>query len=143
MVVIGIDPGSAKCGIAVVSGDAGTVVRKVVPTSDIGALAAEFAIQFKPDAIVIGNGTGSARTIKAVEESLSALNANGTLEIVDEYYTSEAARKQAIAEEHPVGLRRLIPRSLRSPLSAYDDIVAEILAKRWIAKQAGGQEQHI
>ena len=141
LVVMGIDPGTAKCGIAVVSTIKGTILRKVVPTSEIGPTVLDLFGQFAPDVTAIGNGTHSAAIINTVEISLSSLNADATLVIVEESHTSEAARKQAIIEEKPVGLRKFLPRALRSPIAAYDDIVAEILACRWIAKQAARQEE--
>lgn len=133
--LIAIDPGRSKCGVAVVKkcGEADTaghieiLYKSVVASSDIGAITAGLARDFSPDIIIIGNGTNSAWTAKAIEDLHVA-----HIELVDEKDTSWLARKRYFIENPPRGLWRLIPTSLQTPPTAYDDYVAILLAERYL-----------
>jgi hypothetical protein len=131
--VLAIDPGSAKCGLAVVQRDGVAPFQAVVATDTVVARARELALTYRPDAIVIGNGTGS----KPLLLQLQSAGLPAPLVTVDESHTSQAARVRYLATNPPRGWQRLLPRSLRTPPVAYDDYVALILAERyWQAKEA-------
>ena len=131
--VLAIDPGSAKCGIAVVQRDGAVHFRAVVPSGRVIAQAQELTIAHRPDAVILGNGTGSRPLLL----QLQASGLPAPVISVDESHTSEAARIRYIAENPPHGWQRLLPPSLRTPPVAYDDYVALILAERyWQAQKA-------
>jgi len=125
--VLAIDPGSAKCGLAIVARDGVTRFQAVVSTENVVARAQELAVLHRPDAIVVGNGTGS----KPLLLQLQAAGLPAPLVPVDESYTSQAARVRYLETNPPRGWQRLVPRSLRTPPVAYDDYVALILAERY------------
>jgi RNase H-fold protein (predicted Holliday junction resolvase) len=128
--IIAVDPGRAKCGIAVVAADGKIHYRAIVPIESLLSLLNNLAAHYHPHALVIGRGTGAA----TLQETFSV----GTFPVpifwVDERHTSEAARRRYLAENPPRGWRRLIPRSFRFPEQPYDDYVAIILAERWWQK---------
>ncbi len=124
--VIGVDPGRVKTGIAVVDYSNVVLWKGVIPSETVSFQLEQLYSDFSPRAIVIGNGTGT----KECRASLLNINLNCEIETVPESHTSEEARRRVIANEIPTGFRRLIPRSLRFPLQAYDDEVAVILAER-------------
>lgn len=125
--VLAIDPGRGKCGIAIVDSTLTVVYRGVVLTGELEASLRELCVRFDPAAVIIGNGTGSARVIDLIR----SLSLTCPVEVVEESRTSEAARARYVAEVPARGWQRLIPRSLRTPAEAYDDFVAVILAERW------------
>lgn len=125
--VLAIDPGSAKCGIAVVQRDGAVRFRAVVTTESVVAKAHELTLTHRPRAIVMGNGTGS----KPLLLQLQASNLPAPIISVDESHTSEAARIRYLAANPPRGWQRLLPAGLRTPPVAYDDYVALILAERY------------
>ena len=136
--VLAIDPGSAKCGLAVVQRDGVVRFQAVVPTESVVAQAQELAIAHRPDAIVIGNGTGS----KPLLLQLQAASLPAPLLPVDESYTSQAARVRYLASNPPRGWQRLLPISLRTPPVAYDDYVAVILGERyWQAQDVADRSE--
>ena len=136
--VLAIDPGSAKCGLAVVQRDGAVRFRAVVPTARVVADARELAVAYRPDAVVIGNGTGS----KPLLLQLQASGLPAPLLTVDESYTSQAARLRYLATNAPRGWQRLLPRSLRTPPVPYDDYVAVLLAERyWQAQEEPASRQ--
>lgn len=133
MVVIAIDPGRCKCGVAVVRGVAAEVLQRVVvPTDRVRETLADLCARYHPDVILLGNGTTSAGIAKVVEEL------GLRVELVDEKLTSLAARRRYFVENPPRGLRRLIPTSMQTPPEPCDDYVAVILAERYLATQSAG-----
>ena len=131
--LLAIDPGSAKCGVAVVERDGEVVYQAVVPAEGLAATALDLALAYRPLAVVVGNGTGS----KPLLLQLQAAGLPAPLVPVDESHTSEAARALYL-EAHPArGWQRLLPPSLRTPSVPYDDYVAVLLARRyWLALAA-------
>lgn len=135
-VIISIDPGRAKCGIAVMAGPCSPqcLKRSVVETNrlvlEIGTLLRSYA---GIRTLIIGSGTGSAPLRRAVKSTFT------TLEVisVDEYRSSERARARYLKENVPYGWRRLMPAALRTPELPYDDYVAIILAEEYFQKKLG------
>ncbi len=125
--VIAIDPGRAKCGVAVVSSAGDVVDRAIVSTSYVGQSVAELAAEFQPEAIVLGDGTAA----KIVEDALDKSAPHLSIHKVDERHTSEQARALYVEQNPPRGFKKLVPRTLRVPDAPYDDYVAVILGQRW------------
>jgi RNase H-fold protein (predicted Holliday junction resolvase) len=125
--VLAIDPGSAKCGIAVVGRDEAVSFRDVIPTENLIAKAIELVAAYQPEAVIIGGGTGSKPLIRMLREQVQTI----PVLVVDEAYTSEMARARFVVENPARGLQRLLPRSLRYPDRPYDDYVAVVLAERF------------
>ena len=130
--VLAIDPGSHKCGLAVVCRDGTVRARSVVPAESLVESVRELLERWKPVALVVGTGTGSRPLLQRLETAAFGL----PLERMEESHTSEAARVRFVAENPPRGWQRLLPRSLRTPDRPYDDYVAVILAERyWQSKR--------
>ncbi len=72
-----------------------------------------------------------------IRRLLETLNLPAPLVEVEERHTSEQARIRYLDATPVRGWRRLLPRALRVPETAYDDYVAIILAERWWRAQAG------
>jgi len=132
-VIVGIDPGSAKCGLAVASADR-VVQRAVVPREQTLPTLLEWLSQADVRAIVIGDGTGSGPLREELE-------AGGPWPVVtrQEYGTTLEARARYWREHPPRGLWRLIPTSMRVPPEPFDDLVATILAERLWAEDEGNE----
>ena len=134
--IIAVDPGRAKCGVAVVGGPMAITRkhRQVVATDrlvvEIGVLLRRFP---EIRTIIIGAGTGSAPLRKAVKSTFT----NQTVITVDEHRSSERGRERFLKENVPAGWKRIIPPSLRTPEVPYDDYVAIILAEEYFAKKMG------
>ncbi|MDO8684676.1 MAG: pre-16S rRNA-processing nuclease YqgF [Armatimonadota bacterium] len=130
LLVLAVDPGRSKCGLAVVGADSGVLTRAVVPKDRLGEMVQKFAGSFSPAVIIVGGGTGG-RDAKTVIESLPV---GPPVKTVDERFTSLNARVRFFKENPPRGLRRLIPTTLQVPSVPYDDYVAVLLAERYIAE---------
>ena len=149
--VLAIDPGRQKCGIAVVQRDGTPLKREIVPVERLLPTVLELTAKYAPVAIVCGDGTGAKPILKLLRENIKAAvqeadqetDKNDSLEpaspvltiltivTIDESYSSEQARARFLRENRPPLLQRLLPPSLRTPWRPYDDYVAQILAERY------------
>jgi len=123
-IVVAVDPGSQKCGVAVASPKS-VLLQEIVSSSKLPDRVAELARIYSADGIIVGDGTGSGPLIKELSARISQV----PIERVDESHTSERARKEYLKANPPKGLRRFIPACLLYPDSPYDDYVAVILAR--------------
>ncbi len=132
-VVLAIDPGRCKCGVAVVAqADVPQVLhRAVVETDGVFEVVCSLCSRYFVDLILLGDGTTSGNFSKLAEKC------GVEVRIVDEKLSTVEARKKYFQQNPPRGLRRLIPVSLQTPPQAYDDYVAVILAERHFACMVG------
>ncbi len=130
--VLAIDPGRAKCGIAVVGRDGAVSHRAIVAPEHLVEETRRLIALYAPTVVLVGAGTGS----KPLRGALEAAALGVSMIAVDESHTSEAARARFVAENPPRGWQRLLPRSLRTPDRPYDDYVAILLAERWWAQSS-------
>ena len=138
--MLAIDPGTAKCGVAIVSRDASPpnsvriAHREVVETERLVArVLALLAAHPSVGVILIGNATRGAALRRAIQ---AALPANFPVHSVEEAFTSQRARARFGLENPPRGWKRLLPPGLRTPPVPYDDYVAVLLAEDWFAANA-------
>ena len=124
--IIGVDPGKDKCGVAVLSSGGEVKFSEVIPTIDFEMTLKKLSVQFEIEKIILGNGT----THNAAAKKLSALNF--PVEVVDEKFTTEEARREYWKKNPPHGWRKLLPTTLQVPPVPVDNIVAEILVKRFL-----------
>ena len=129
MRVLAIDPGRAKCGVAVVRQGPVVEHRSVVAKSEIIEAVRKLATEYRPDRVLIGGGTGGADVSRLIRGASLGLE----IETVDERFTSELARERYFREHPPRGLRRLIPLSLQVPPEPIDDYAAILLAEEYLA----------
>lgn len=127
-VIVSVDPGREKCGIAVVNSSGTVLKRKVVATNNIIDNLLEFTDIYSADKIVIGSGTFSKTVKKMIIESLP----NIPIFVVDETHSTEIARKLYFKEYPPKGIFKIIPLGLQIPPVPYDDFAAVVLAKKYL-----------
>lgn len=129
-VVLAVDPGSNKCGLALVerdaSGDQKLLWRTICPVETLGEAYQE-AVKIKSlSLVIVGNGTKS----KDVVHILRELNPSIGILLVDEHETTMQARERYWEHHNRRGWRRFIPATLQVPPEPVDDFVALILAER-------------
>ena len=137
-VLLAIDPGRAKCGLAVVRGPADSgeaplcLERQVVATERL-TLAVSEILKRRPEIkrFLLGNATHSAILRRALAETFPQI----PLDLVDEHGTSARARVRFVQDNPAPGWRRLLPQGLRSPEAPYDDYAALLLAEDYFSKK--------
>ena len=133
MAIMAIDPGREKCGLAVLTELGEVLHRSVVDTQAREEWLKQTAVTYDVKAIVLGNGTTSKDAAEVIERVLPETK----LVLVDEYRTTEMARREYWRVNPPQGWRTLVPRSLLFPPEPVDDLVAVILGRRYL----GGQNE--
>lgn len=131
--VLGVDPGSAKAGYAIVAED-GSVVRAGIAAVDalpetLAALIADHPV----DCLAIGKGTRSG----AVTAALKRLGV--PMVLVDEFETTRRARALYFEEHPPRGWRRLIPVGMQLPPRPIDDYAAVLIARNYLTRVRQGR----
>lgn len=131
MNIIAVDPGREKCGLAVLekSGEAINVLsQRVIATEALASAVNECALKHECKTLVIGNGTTSKTAQQTIKTACPALN----IVVVDEYRTTDLAKKTYWVAHPPRGLKRLIPTTMLVPPEPVDDFVAVILGTRYL-----------
>ena len=135
--VMAIDPGRAKCGVAVVEPGGGVLHREVVATADLERRVVVLLARYAPDVLVVGDRTGSGPIARRLG-ALSEVRALGGVVAVDERDSSLEARRRYFQAMPPRGLWRLVPAGLRVPPVPVDDWAAVVLAERFLSSHGGG-----
>lgn len=129
-IIIAIDPGSVKCGVAALSSYPLKILEQlVVPSIDVNDTIERIVKSYPEiETVIIGDGTRSKDFINSIKNRFPQLK----IQKVDEKSTTLAARERYCREVPAKGWRRLLPKGLRTPEKPIDDYVAVILAERWI-----------
>jgi RNase H-fold protein (predicted Holliday junction resolvase) len=126
--VLGVDPGTRKCGYALVNGrDVAPVVLGIVALEGLTEMLATLAREHRIDVVALGQGTNSAH----VAEILGTLALPYTL--VDERETTLRARARFFADHPPRGWKWFVPRGMLMPDRPIDDYAALLIAQRYLA----------
>ena len=131
MIVLAVDPGRDKCGLAV-GQKTRVLARAVVPRSRLGEVAREWADRFGVGRVIVGDRTGAADVRGVLERALPQT----PISLVPEEGTTLAARRRYFRDHPPRGWRRLVPLSLQVPPEPYDDYAAVVLLERYAAEDA-------
>ena len=130
--ILAIDPGREKCGLAVVTQAGEVVVKAVVPrdriTDEVRRILAAEAV----GPIIVGDRTGS-KAFRAEMGGLGLPSPEHPVVLVDEHLSSQEARLRYLREHPGRGFARFLPLSLRFPDEPIDDYVAVILVERYLA----------
>lgn len=128
--ILAIDPGTDKCGVALVrrddDGKIHALWRTIAPVEEIvdsihqAGEIASFAM------VVVGRGTGSRSLVKHISDQIPG----ASMLLVDEKDTTWQARERYWEHNPRRGWRRLLPASMQVPPVPVDDFVALILAER-------------
>ena len=128
MCVAGIDPGRDKCGVAILTHAGEIKFQQVIETEKLQETFLELAKKFDLKLAILGNGTTSKSAKEILEKILP-------VKVIDEKYTTEEARRLYWKKNPPQGWRKFLPVSMQVPPVPVDDIVAEILVKRFLESE--------
>ncbi|MEN9223512.1 MAG: pre-16S rRNA-processing nuclease YqgF [Thermostichus sp. BF3_bins_97] len=132
-VLIGFDPGRDKCGIAVVQVEPKFEIlhRQVVAAPAALSQLKALWQHFQAEQVILGNQT----TAQEWQRQLQAVIPPEQVVLVDERHSSQEARQRYWDFYPPQGWERLLPKGMRVPANAYDDLVALILVERYCRGQ--------
>jgi RNase H-fold protein (predicted Holliday junction resolvase) len=125
--VLGIDPGTRKCGFAIVTAVGATpLVMGIETTQSLFERVQLLVAEHAPSAIAIGAGTNSATVAEGLAPS------GVPIHLVDELETTLRARARYFTDHPPRGWRRLVPRGMLLPPGPIDDYAALLIAERYL-----------
>jgi RNase H-fold protein (predicted Holliday junction resolvase) len=125
--LLGVDPGTRKCGYAVVERiDAPPLALGISPLDEFRANLERLRTTFSIDMVAIGHGTNASVVSTAVRE------AGLPFVLVDERETTLRARARFFIDHPPRGWRRLVPRGMLLPDRPIDDYAALLIAERYL-----------
>jgi len=126
-VILGIDPGTRKCGYALLAAlRSAPVAIGIVETPGLEALVRELISRHRIAAIALGGGT-HAMPLGALLEGFGL-----PVRVVDERETTLRARARYFADCPPRGWRRFVPRGMLLPPRPIDDYAALLIAERYL-----------
>ena len=125
-VLIGIDPGRSKCGLAVIYDDGTRKTLAVVPTPEIAERIDEEVRASDVRAICIGHATGSDSIVAICASRWPAI----ARRVVDETNTTLEARRLYYIDHPPKGFWRFIPMGLLVPNEPLDAYAAQLIVSR-------------
>lgn len=125
--VLAVDPGRDKCGLALVS-DEGVEFRAIVPAVEIG-LTCRYLLQQHPEAqVIVGEGTGGASVRAAIHTVLPEV----AVSAVAEAHSTLRARERYFQDQPLTLWQRLLPAGMRVPPRPVDDYAAVVLAEEFL-----------
>ncbi|MBN2057477.1 MAG: Holliday junction resolvase RuvX [Candidatus Saganbacteria bacterium] len=126
--ILAIDPGTSKCGLAVLTKAGQVVARAVLARAELAGRLPGLLRQYDVSTLVIGLSAQGRR----LAEELAALPGLPEISFITEKNSTLEARRLYWQENRPSGLWRLVPESLRPILVAIDDHAAVILGQRYL-----------
>jgi RNase H-fold protein (predicted Holliday junction resolvase) len=133
--VLAVDPGSSKCGMALVTrrgaSELDLIWRAIAPTEDLIARLDEAHERAPFSLVIVGSGTTSKKVVQRIREHVPSM---GIL-VVDEKDTTLQARERYWSHHKRRGWRRLLPSTMQLPPEPVDDFVAFILAERVLLQE--------
>lgn len=132
--MIAVDPGREKTGIALMTLTGELVDKMIVPTDEIATFCAQWLGSYSSiNRIVCGNGTNHNKVSNLLEQVASSYNIEVVL--TDEAHTTEEARHRYFEVNPPKGLKRLLPKGMLLPSEPVDDFTAWIIGERYLQKE--------
>jgi RNase H-fold protein (predicted Holliday junction resolvase) len=125
--IIGIDPGTAKCGYAVVYADGEREAVEIVPTHALAERIERDVLAGAIETICVGNATTSDSVVRLCRSRWPRIK----IAVVDEHNTTFEARREYYKEHPPRGLLRLVPRGLLVPSVDLDGYAALLIIERY------------
>ena len=125
---IAVDPGREKTGIAILTMSGGAVWHGIINSDYLVDEIKNIAAEYDTDLLVIGSGTSSKAKQQLLQKSLPFLN----IVVVDEYRTTDEARKLYFAANPPQGMKKLIPLGMQTPPVPVDDYAAIAIGRRYL-----------
>ena len=127
--ILAIDPGKNKCGLAVLDMHGNVIEKEILPREHVPNALPYYAAKYGISTLVVGRSAFG----KELERELSKLDLRTNLIFVSEKHSTLEARKRYWKENSPKGIWKLIPTSLRLPPAPVDDYAAVVIGERFLA----------
>lgn len=134
--ILAVDPGREKCGLAVVHRDQGLKHKEIINTQKLKTAVQLLVNDYNITHLILGDRTTSKQARQLLSSIITLDGRSVQITLVDEHRSTDQARQRYWQDNPPCGLKRLIPLGLQVPPCPIDDYVALLLAERYFASSS-------
>lgn len=125
--ILAIDPGREKTGIAILK-NSDALEHKIINSEELVQIIKSLLEKYIIKTIVMGNGTSSKKKYDLLKREFI----DRDIVLINEYRTTDEARKLYFQENPPKGWKKLIPLGMQVPPVPVDDYAAIVIGRKYL-----------
>lgn len=125
--ILAIDPGREKTGIAILK-NSDVLEHKIINSEELVQTIKSLLEKYIIKTIVMGNGTSSKKKYDLLKREFI----DRDIVLINEYRTTDEARKLYFQENPPKGWKKLIPLGMQVPPVPVDDYAAIVIGRKYL-----------
>ncbi len=125
--ILAIDPGREKTGIAILK-NSDVLEHKIINSDELVQIIKSLLEKYIIKTIVMGNGTSSKKKYDLLKQEFI----DRDIVLINEYRTTDKARKLYFQENPPKGWKKLIPLGMQVPPVPVDDYAAIVIGRKYL-----------
>ena len=125
--ILAIDPGREKTGIAILK-NSDVLEHKIINSDELVQIIKSLLEKYIIKTIVMGNGTSSKKKYDLLKQEFI----DRDIVLINEYRTTDEARKLYFQENPPKGWKKLIPLGMQVPPVLVDDYAAIVIGRKYL-----------
>lgn len=125
--ILAIDPGREKTGIAILN-NSDVLEHKIINSEELVQIIKSLLEKYIIKTIVMGNGTSSKKKYDLLKREFI----DRDIVLINEYRTTDEARKLYFQENPPKGWKKLIPLGMQVPPVSVDDYAAIVIGRKYL-----------
>lgn len=125
--ILAIDPGREKTGIAILK-NSDVLEHKIINSEKLVQIIKSLLEKYIIKTIVMGNGTSSKKKYDLLKQEFI----DRDIVLINEYRTTDEARKLYFQENPPKGWKKLIPLGMQVPPVPVDDYAAIVIGRKYL-----------
>lgn len=125
--ILAIDPGREKTGIAILK-NSDVLEHKIINSDELVQIIKSLLEKYIIKTIVMGNGTSSKKKYDLLKREFI----DSDIVLINEYRTTDEARKLYFQENPPKGWKKLIPLGMQVPPVPVDDYAAIVIGRKYL-----------
>lgn len=125
--ILAIDPGREKTGIAILN-NSDVLEHKIINSEELVQIIKSLLEKYIIKTIVMGNGTSSKKKYDLLKQEFI----DRDIVLINEYRTTDEARKLYFQENPPKGWKKLIPLGMQVPPVPVDDYAAIVIGRKYL-----------
>lgn len=125
--ILSIDPGREKTGIAILK-NSDVLEHKIINSDELVQIIKSLLEKYIIKTIVMGNGTSSKKKYDLLKREFI----DRDIVLINEYRTTDEARKLYFQENPPKSWKKLIPLGMQVPPVPVDDYAAIVIGRKYL-----------
>ena len=125
--ILAIDPGREKTGIAILN-NSDVLEHKIINSEELVQTIKSLLEKYIIKTIIMGNGTSSKKKYDLLKREFI----DRDIVLINEYRTTDEARKLYFQENPPKGRKKLIPLGMQVPPVPVDDYAAIVIGRKYL-----------